>query len=136
MPLIGTDKSPLRRDLSRKCLGHDLSVLHDEGVGAELEAVVRRLGLPHDIGGIAVNLLPEHLEGYPRLRELLEQADEESPNRLGAAQHAIRCEEPRLGGVVSHGADDIAIAEAVQVVCEYVLGGRSVAISLFHVFLF
>jgi len=35
---MGRGKSPLRRDLSRKCLGHDLSVLHDEGVGAELEA--------------------------------------------------------------------------------------------------
>ncbi len=87
--LIGTGKLPLRRDLPRKRLGHDLSVLDDEGVGAELEAIVRRLGLPHDVGGIAVDLLPEHLEGHSRLRELLEQPHEESPNRLGAAQQAV-----------------------------------------------
>src|SRR5258705_5945741 len=75
-----------------------------------------------------------------RLCELLEQAHEEAPNRLGAAQHAGRCEEPRLGGVVSHGAGDIA--ERVQVVCEYVLGSRSdcaragrLALRLFHIFL-
>jgi len=130
---MGPATSPLGRDLCRERLGHDLSVLHDEGVGAELEAVVRRLGLPHDVGGVAVDLLPEHLEGHPRFRELLEQGHEESPNRLGAAQHAIRCEEPRLGGVVSHGADDIA--EAVQVVCEYIPGRRSDAIFLLHGFL-
>jgi hypothetical protein len=34
-------------------LGYDLSVLHDEGVIAKLEAVVRRLGLPQDVGDVA-----------------------------------------------------------------------------------
>ena len=40
---------------------------------AKTDAVVRCLGLPHDIGGVAVDLLPEHLEGRPRLSELLER---------------------------------------------------------------
>jgi hypothetical protein len=71
---------------------------------AKTEAVVRCLDLPHDIGGVAVDLLPEHVEGRPRLSELLEQLHKESPNRLGTAQHAIRCEEPRLGGGFSVGA--------------------------------
>jgi hypothetical protein len=34
---------------------------------AKTDAVVRCLGLPHDIGGVAVDLLPEHLEGRPGL---------------------------------------------------------------------
>src|SRR2546422_4598799 len=44
--------SPLGRDLCRERLGHDLSVLHDEGVSAELETVIRRLGPPHDVGRV------------------------------------------------------------------------------------
>ena len=42
-------------------------------VRVKLESVVRGLGLPHDISGVVVDLLPEHLEGHPRFRELLEQ---------------------------------------------------------------
>ena len=45
---------------------------------------------------------------------------EELSNRLGSAQQAIRWEEPRLGGVVGHGAVDVA--EAVQMMCEYMPG--------------
>jgi hypothetical protein len=46
-------KSVLRRDLPRNVWVYDLSVLHDEGVIAKLEAVVRRLGLPQDAGDVA-----------------------------------------------------------------------------------
>ena len=42
-------------------------------VRVNIESVVRGLGLPHDIGVVVVDLLPEHLEGHPRFRELLEK---------------------------------------------------------------
>src|SRR5438552_2046959 len=72
---------PLRYDLPRACLGHDLSVLHDESVSSEIEAVIRGLGPPDQVGGVALDVLSEHLKGHPRLCELFEQSCEESPNR-------------------------------------------------------
>jgi hypothetical protein len=92
---IGTAASPLGHDFGRKRLGHNLAVLQDEGVGAQLVAVIRRLRL-HDVGRIAFDLLPEHLEGRSRLGELREQLLEEAPNRLGATQEALRGEKFRL----------------------------------------
>src|SRR5271156_5569706 len=106
-------KSVLRRNLPRKSLGQNLSVLHDEGVGADFEAIVCCLGRPHDVGGVAGDLLPQQLEGHPRLLELLEQHREESSNCLGAAQQAIGGKKPRRVGVVGHGAGEIELPEAL-----------------------
>lgn len=77
--------------------------------------------------------LPEHLEGYSRLDELREQLHKEAPNRLGATQQALRGEELRLGSVVRHGADNVAIAKAVEVMREYVLGRRGDSVFLFQI---
>jgi hypothetical protein len=51
----------LRRNLPRKSLGHYLFVLHDEGVGADFETIVCCLGRTHNVGGVALDLLPEQL---------------------------------------------------------------------------
>ena len=54
----------------------------------DFEAIVCYLCRPHDVGGVAGDLVPEQLEGHPRLRELLEHHREEPSNCLGAAQQA------------------------------------------------
>jgi len=68
--------------------GSRSSVLHDEGVGAEFKAVVRRLGIPDDIG---VDLLPKHLEGHPRLRQLLEHPIVKVETIFAMRPHARIC---------------------------------------------
>jgi putative transposase len=64
-------KSVLRGHLSRESLGHDFSVFHDEGVGADFEEIVCCLGFPHDVGGVIVHLLLEQIERHPWLLEFL-----------------------------------------------------------------
>src|SRR5215510_5391148 len=94
----------LRRDLRSKRLGHDLSISHDERIGGELDAAVGRLGLPHDVGRIAVDLLPQHLEVQPWRHEFPEDSGEEVADRLAATHQSIRGEDSRLGGIVGHDA--------------------------------
>src|ERR1700733_880029 len=109
-------KSALGSDLAREGLGDNFPVLHDEGVGADFEDVVCRLGFPHDVGGIAVHLLLEQIEGHAWLLKLLEQRAEELANSVGAVQHATLTEERRLVGVVGHGGCEVALAEEFEVV--------------------
>src|SRR5256886_9821215 len=51
-PAVFANASVLRRDLPRKGLGDDLPILHHEGIRPDLVAVVRRLGLAQDVGGV------------------------------------------------------------------------------------
>src|SRR5438093_13232232 len=51
-PAVFANASVLRCDLPREGLGDDLPILHHEGIRPDLVAVVRRLGLPQDVGGV------------------------------------------------------------------------------------
>src|SRR3989442_449089 len=96
-PAVFANASVLRCDLPREGLGDDLPILHHEGIRPDLVAVVRRLGLPHDVGSVPVDALPQHLERRSGLGELLELRGEQLPNGLGPLQHPVRGEQPRLG---------------------------------------
>src|SRR2546425_3103491 len=96
-PAVFANASVLRCDLPREGLGDDLPILYHEGIRPDLVAVVRRLGLPEDVGGVAVDVLPQHLERRSGLGELLELRGEQLPNGLGPLQHPVRGEQPRLG---------------------------------------
>src|SRR5437660_3788810 len=96
-PAVFANASVLRCDLPREALGDDLPILYHEGIRPDLVAVVRRLGLPEDVGGVAVDVLPQHLERRSGLGELLELRREQLPNGLGPLQHPVRGEQPRLG---------------------------------------
>src|SRR5256885_13338730 len=96
-PAVFANASVLRCDLPREGLGDDLPILHHEGIRPDLVAVVRRLGLPQDVGGVPVDVLPQHLERRSGLGELLELRGEQLPNGLGPTQHPVRSEQPRLG---------------------------------------
>src|SRR6266481_2455970 len=60
--------------LARECLGYDLSVLQDEGVSGEFVAVVCGVGFPSEVGGVALDVFPELLEGQAGLPELFQQS--------------------------------------------------------------
>src|SRR3989442_7650034 len=96
-PAVFANASVLRCDLPREGLGDDLPILYHEGIRPDLVAVVRPLGLPEDVGGVPVDVLPQHLERRSGLGELLELRGEQLPNGLGPLQHPVRGEQPRLG---------------------------------------
>src|SRR5499426_4690924 len=82
--------SLLGRGFSGERLSHDLPVLHHERIRPKLVAVVCRLGLPDDVGRVAINVLPQHLEGHSRLREFREHRHEELPDRTRPTQDTVR----------------------------------------------
>jgi hypothetical protein len=110
--LVVPGRLPLRRDLPRECLGYDLSVLHHERVTREVKAVIRCLGLLNNVGGVALDVLPEHLKVHTRPCDLSKQQYEESLNRGRTKYDANRREELRVGGVARHHARDVAVADA------------------------
>jgi hypothetical protein len=69
----------------------------EEGIGAELERLVRRLRRPDDEGRVAVDVLAQQVEAHPRLRELPEQPDEERADGVAAPQQAIGVKSLALG---------------------------------------
>src|SRR5262245_57166751 len=117
--------SVLRRDLFGEGLSDDLPVLHYERIRPELVEVVRRLGIPDDVGRVSVNVLPQHLEGHSRLRELREHRHEELPDRTRPTQDAARGEQPRRGRVVRHDPVEITLPKAREVVRQHVLSRAS-----------
>src|SRR5262245_499810 len=117
--------SVLRRTFRGESLSHDLPVLHHERIRPELVAVVCRLGLPDDIGRVAINVLPQHLEGHSRLREFRDDRHEELPDRTRPTQYAVRGEQPRRGRVIRHDAVELTLPKASEVVRQHVLSRAS-----------
>src|SRR5215510_11930766 len=86
--------SLLGRGFPCERLGHDLPILHHERIRPKLVAVVCRLGLPDDVGRVAIDVLSQHLEGHPRLREFRKEHHEELPDGTCPPRHTVRGEEP------------------------------------------
>ena len=93
-------RSALGNDFPGKGLGDDLAVANDEGVGGELVDIVRGLGAPDDVRGLALDDLLLHLERSSWFGELREERLEKRSPLVGAPQNPVGCKENGLVGEV------------------------------------